>query len=114
MDDKKPPHTSLGKKGIKLACVSKVHEYLNESGLYLEPLKVLSELSPLTSQLCFLLCLSVLCKMAASIFRLTSTDSASPEGRQRLLPTEGPVLAALSAWGRASQELVTVGGGGIY
>lgn len=112
MDDRDPPHTSLGRKGIKLACGSKVRGCLNESGLSLGPLKVLTGPSPLTSQLCFLLCLSVSCKMAASIFRLTSTDF--PEGRQRLLPTEGPVLAALSAWGRVSRELVTVGGGGIY
>ena len=47
MDDKSPCHTSLGKKGIKLACVTEVQEDLKYSGLYLELLKVSPESSAL-------------------------------------------------------------------
>ena len=59
MDDKSPHHTSLGKKGIKLACVTEVQEDLKYSGLCLELLKVSPESSPFAFQLCSLrVCLS--------------------------------------------------------
>ena len=93
MDDKSPRHTSLGKKGIKLACVTEVQEDLKYSGLYLELLKVSRESSawPFSSAPC-------VCLMHSSCHTrgLTSVDSAAAVGRQPLLSAKVPELVSLS------------------
>ena len=93
MDDKSPCHTSLGKKGIKLACVTEVQEDLKYSGLYLELLKVSRESSawPFSSAPC-------VCLMHSSCHTrgLTSVDSAAAVGRQPLLSAKVPELVSLS------------------
>lgn len=103
-------HTSLGKKGIKLACVTEVQEDLKHSGLYLELLKVTRIISP-RLQLCSLsVCLSNAQRYTC---RLTSVDSAGAAGRQPPFCRSTRVVS-LSDLVTYVSGPVTIAGGEMY